>query len=881
MADIYDLIVQGIKNKEELSDDALVALLNDHKESVRFLRKAYRKYPVHVPYSRRDIQNAYLLTYFPHYYQLIYKILIEDYPAIFSKEDKVHLVFVGAGPGPEIYGVLKYIFNNRPGVARIDITILDINANSWKHCYDILQQHILPEILLPGVEVNFQVYDFDLTSPLDAKSGEDIFCDCDFLMFQNCLNEIAISSINQLIRNINEIYKLLPSGSSMLLIDLTGGTYEVRALMQNIEKKLIGNNDGLFAIHSVSKSDSCYTMQSVHHRPSAILCRHLLTGEDGLIPRKWLKYNYSFLRKAEGVEKKDIAFVNGLQAIYSPMDLSNLDANNYLREKTFVGIDFGTSTTVVSLARIANGKIVTETIPILQKDEHGFEARRPLIQSAIALRKNRLLFGVHAYELKCELIKNETIWHSFKMELGIENNADYVNSHLRDHDTFPINNTKGAISLFFTYLKEQIDGYIKANHLPISSEICVSIPASFRESERKDLLYCLENAEIAVGNDPFIDEPVAAVINYLFESAGSNFLEKTKNVAVIDCGAGTCDVSVLEIGTNNRGSYSRNLSISRLGRIGGALIDRIIAENILLYQLQEANPDVNHLCGSDKDQIIDQLCEIAEKLKIALCKKFRISAQNNYMLPDFATSSNKVRICNEIICMPDGTRFLLKAPWITYNEFYQIMKDYTSLYPGASSLENTIGFTLQEALSKAKLQTTDITHVLITGGGMRNPYLQSFIAEYFSSSAFIFPDNIQEHVAKGTALHSMALNSFGVNLIQPILSDDIKIIDKKGENILFKAGTEIPSIDKRLEISPAYPDQDEIVIGLYYSHSSSPFKCLHFKIKSSSVYNAVFFITPEKWLDCEISLNGSNVPFSCSYSDISQLGSSYIVLNNK
>lgn len=879
MADIYDLIVQGIRNKEGLSDDALINLLNSHQESVRFLRRAYRSYPVNVPYSRRDIQNAYLLTYFPHYYQLIYKILIEDYPAIFSDKDKVDLVFVGAGPGPEIYGALKYIINNRPGITRVNITILDINATSWKHCYDILQQHILSEILLPGVEINFHVCDFDLTSPLDGKNELDVFCICDFIMFQNCLNEIAINSINQLIKNINEIFKLLPLFSSMLLIDLTGGTYEVRALMQSIENELMVNHNGIVAIHSVSQSDSCYTMQSVHHRPSAILCRHLLTGEDGLIPRKWLKYNYSFLRKTKGVEKEEKTFVNGLQAIYSPMDLSNLDANNYLSEKTFVGIDFGTSTTVVSIARIENGRIITETIPILQKDEHGFEAYRPLIQSAIALKNNRLLFGVHAYELKSELIKNETVWHSFKMELGLDNNADYEKSCLRDHDTFPINNTKGVVTLFFRYLKQQVDKYIQEHHLPVSTEICVSIPASFRECERKDLLYCLEKAEIAVGNNPFIDEPVAAVINYLFESAGSAFLEKAKNIIVIDCGAGTCDVSVLEIGINNKGAYSKNLSISRFGRLGGALIDRLIAEEVLMSQLLEVKPDIIRFNDSYKGLVVDQLREIAEKLKIALCRSFHVSPFNNFELPDLAISSTAVRICNETIILPDGSGLIFPTPKIRYREFFGIMKNYTALHFKDSFPENTIGYTLQEGLGKAKLSKSDITHVLITGGGMRNPYMQSFIAEYFSKSELIFPDNIQEHVAKGTALHSMALNSFGVNLIQPILSDDIILIDQNGRFILFKSGTEIPSADKRFEITTIAPDQTEIIIALYYAKSQTPFKCLNFKAVPNNVYQAVFYITPEKWVDCEIVEKGSDVPYTISYYDNTKRKPNYKVIN--
>ena len=49
MADIYDIIVQGIKEEERLSDSGLTARLKQLQSSVKILRNAYHNYPVHVP----------------------------------------------------------------------------------------------------------------------------------------------------------------------------------------------------------------------------------------------------------------------------------------------------------------------------------------------------------------------------------------------------------------------------------------------------------------------------------------------------------------------------------------------------------------------------------------------------------------------------------------------------------------------------------------------------------------------------------------------------------------------------------------------------------------------------------------------------------------
>jgi ribosomal protein RSM22 (predicted rRNA methylase) len=92
-----------------------------------------------VPYEKTDIQAAYLATYLPHYYQLIYKIFIEEVPDIFKNKKEIHLTFIGGGPGSEAYGALNYIFNNCPEANNVFISLsLDINATTWDYSHSIV-----------------------------------------------------------------------------------------------------------------------------------------------------------------------------------------------------------------------------------------------------------------------------------------------------------------------------------------------------------------------------------------------------------------------------------------------------------------------------------------------------------------------------------------------------------------------------------------------------------------------------------------------------------------------------------------------------------------------------------------------------------------------
>ena len=499
-----------------------------------------------------------------------------------------------------------------------------------------------------------------------------------------------------------------------------------------------------------------------------------------------------------------------------------LRQNLTTQEKTYVGIDFGTSTTVISIAYFdrATLNIKVETIPIEQKMEDGAITASMLVPSVIALYNNCLLVGEGASYLKYTLPRNEWIWYSFKMELG--EGIRYYNSKLQSANEFSINSPKDAVSVFFMYLKSQIIKYCEANGISTNIEYAVSIPASFEANQRKDLIEALEKNGMSVAKQSLIDEPNAAFLSYIQESATITddrqriVVQNTYNpkVLVFDFGGGTCDISILEIGKGANGFYSKNLSISKFSKLGGDDIDRYIANHYLMPQLLKANgKTTGDFRIPDKRHIATQLMKIAEQLKILICKDIA-NMMGGMTLPALK-DSEMTRDINLSVRIETKRGVLEKEGFsLSYSDFTNTMniflkKDEKGLTQIKGEDEYVSIFNpLNSALKKAHIdKDEELDYVLFIGGSSQNPYIQSALSEYFEESELLIPSNLQTHVSKGAAIHSLVMNGFGKNIVQPITSEPIIVITKDlTPRTLIPAGTEIPC--ERTIINDFVPNRD-------------------------------------------------------------------------
>ena len=473
---------------------------------------------------------------------------------------------------------------------------------------------------------------------------------------------------------------------------------------------------------------------------------------------------------------------------------------------TFVGIDFGTSTTVVSIATKENGEEKIKVLPIklTQILEDGTIYQSEKLPSVIAWYNGRLLVGEGASNLKYTLTKGKNIWFSFKLEIGEDLGAKYYNSEVGDMEGVKIRNPKDCVRVFFMYLNLLIKKYCQDNGLSDNIMYAVSIPASFEANQRKELMEALESNGMNVSKQSLIDEPNAAFISYIHDSEES---EKpllisphyNSNVLVFDFGGGTCDISILEIGKSANGLYSKNIAISKFTKLGGDDVDRYITFKYILPRFFEANNiSDDDFITKERQYIATQLYKVSERLKILLCKKIS-NKMYQLEIPDYIKSnSDKVSITIPVSVETKKGLLTQSEFFLSTKELVEVMSVFmkSSLIPSSIKGQedyNNIFMPIESAIKKANVRKSEIDYVLLIGGSAQNPFIQEALKKYFDDSEILVPQDLQTHVSKGAAIHSLLMNGINKCIIQPITSEPIFVITKDTTNkVLIPAGTTIP-----------------------------------------------------------------------------------------
>ena len=524
-----------------------------------------------------------------------------------------------------------------------------------------------------------------------------------------------------------------------------------------------------------------------------------------------------------------------------------------LRNSTFIGIDFGTSTTVVSYTVFGDNlkPIKTDVMPIRQLNPDGSATENHLVPSCIAWFDNKLFIGQTAKQLKSKLTYGRNLWYSFKMKLGVDNGPVYFATELpKDHAIASIENPLDATKVFFKYIKDEIDYFIKTNNLPGTSYFSISIPASFEANQRKDLKEALDYAHIPIQDSLFIDEPNAAFLSYLIEANSNNLqnynipIDSPLHILVFDFGAGTCDISILEIGRKSGKLYSKNVAISKFEQLGGDDIDKHIVKEILFPQLLKQNGlDADDIKSPEYNKIIlPKLQPIAEYLKIKICKGVASNLVGRE-LPSLASSTQSTILEQSFQILLPKYKLSFENPSLSFNEFNELMNKFTN-----ESLRS-IYSVINSALEKGNIEKEGIDLVLLIGGSSYNPYIQTSLRQFFTQSEIEIPRDLQSHVSTGAAVNSFLQNGLNVDMIKPIVSEPILIILQNNiPRIIIREGTEIPCKDIKInDLHPQKENQKLIEIPICVSSKDKILSII--KIQSEHGFNK----EDEIKLQCEIS----------------------------
>lgn len=477
-----------------------------------------------------------------------------------------------------------------------------------------------------------------------------------------------------------------------------------------------------------------------------------------------------------------------------------------MRGKTYVGIDFGTSTTVVSIASYdeSNNKIHVKSLQLPQMLSDGTLYTSDILPTVIAWQNGRIFVGEGASQMKYHLKKGKNIWYSFKMELGEDLGAKYYDSELRDVKPFLIKNPIDAARVFFSYLKFLINRYCTDHNISTDIFYAVSIPASFEANQRKDLIDALMANGMTVSKQALIDEPNAAFISYAVSRATEDcpmFISPDYNskVLVFDFGGGTCDISILEIGQSANGFFSKNIAISKFTKLGGDDIDRYITYHYLMPRFLEANgKKKEQFRTNERRQIASALYKIAERLKI-LINKTLSTLTSDFVIPSVKRSDLKTEIESEVTVVTNKGILKQSRFYLTNEELSETMSVFlkqginkTTRIKGEDEY-HSIFTPIENAIKKSRIPKEEIDYILFIGGSSQSPYVQEALHSYFEDSEMLVPMDLRTHVSQGAAIHSLLLNGMNKCLIQPITSEPILIITKDDQpKVILPAGTQIP-----------------------------------------------------------------------------------------
>lgn len=243
------------------------------------------------------------------------------------------------------------------------------------------------------------------------------------------------------------------------------------------------------------------------------------------------------------------------------------------------------------------------------------------------------------------------------------------------------------------------------------TDAVITVPAYFNDTQRQATIEAGQIAGLNVLR--IINEPTSSSLAY-----GMDKKDREMKILVFDCGGGTHDVSILELGDG----VFEVLSTDGDTHLGGDDFDQAIVD-WLVKEFQ----DENGLDLTKDPMALQRLREGAEKAKIELSSSPSTEINLPYIMPVDGVPKHLVRT-------------LSKA------KFEQLVD---------SLVQRTIE-PCKKAMANANLTIGEIDEIILVGGSTRIPAIQEAVKKYFGKepSKGVNPDEV---VALGAAIQAGVL----------------------------------------------------------------------------------------------------------------------------
>jgi molecular chaperone DnaK len=385
--------------------------------------------------------------------------------------------------------------------------------------------------------------------------------------------------------------------------------------------------------------------------------------------------------------------------------MSEKNTNNKSGSKKIVGIDLGTTNSVISVLEGANANVIANaeggrtTPSVVAYTTNGEILVGQLAKRQGVVNPENTFYSVKRFiGCKYEEIQGETNRISYKVKKDANGNVKIYAPNL-NKDFSPEEISASVLKKLVTdasrFLKENI------------TQAIITVPAYFNDSQR----LATKDAGTIAGLDVLriLNEPTAAALAYGLE-------KKTNEVVLIfDLGGGTFDVSVLEVGDE----VFEVLSTSGDTHLGGDDFDQVIVDYVIKAFQKSEGVDLYK-----EKQALQRIIEASEKAKIEL------------------SSLQSTRISLPFIYIDGQTPKNIDLE-IDRSKFEELSRELLA----------KCKVPVEKALQDAKLSKSQIDQVILVGGSTRIPAVRNLLNDLIGKplNQTVNPDEV---VAMGAAVQA-------------------------------------------------------------------------------------------------------------------------------